>query len=44
MQVEMFPADSSDGRAGPAVWPIVCVTVPDNKDGLFILVHVGGWE
>lgn len=45
MQVEMSPADSSDGRAGPAVWPIVvCVTVPANKEGLFILVQVGGWE
>lgn len=45
VQVEMFPANSSGGRASPLSGLLfVCVTVPANKDGLFILVKVGGWE
>lgn len=36
MQVEMFPADSSGGRAGPAVWLIVCVCHGACHQGWFV--------
>lgn len=36
VQVEMFPADSSGGRASPAVWLIVCVCHGACQQGWFV--------